>query len=504
METALEQSRPVPLLYDADVAVAGAGIAGMFAALAAAQMGTRTVVVDRFGDVGGNLGPGLIAGGGLASAAGRGGVGVVGGYRGRIVRTFQERFNVEEGVRAPQGQNTWIWESSRAAYVLRAMAREAGVDLLLSTYIADPILENRTVQGLFVETKSGRCAIRAKLVIDATGDADLARRAGAPVITPSDPIEPEVTAAIQRAKAAFGGTITPVEMHLLEDQLAGRSSRTGLYAIIANVDWQRFEEFRQTSPGPTPADLEWYAQSSRGAETPNAEICPFLPLLRQACQAGELRLVVPVDQRAGVRLSKLFHEGAPEARLAAIRTVTTGHVDSGDAEQTSRMEIVSRDYVYDVARFLRQRVPGFERSFLAFTAPFLGARGGPSIRGEVTLSAPDFLEKHRTFPDVMYIYDLHTDFEARLGNWVDVPYRVMVPIELEGLLAAGRSAAARRQLRTRISLMHMGEAAGMAAALAVKAGVQPRHLDIKSFQKHLLAAGFYLGDDDRLRELGLS
>lgn len=503
MSTVHESAKDVPVVRDVEIAIAGAGIAGMFAALAAASMGATVAVVDRFGDVGGNLGPGMIAGGGLSNPKAREGVGVVGGYRGTIVREFRRRFDAEEGQPAPGGQNSWIWESSRAAYVLRNMAEEAGIDLLLSTYIADPILDGRTVCGFFIETKSGRGAMRAKLVIDATGDADLARRAGAPVILPSDPIEPEVEEALQRVQQTFGGEITPTELHLLQDQLAGRSSRTGVYAIVANVDWPRYEEFRKSSGGPSPADLAWYAQATSGSGEVNAELRPILSLLRQACTQGGLQIQASVDGRATVKLSKMFHEGPPAARLAGLRTVTTGFVDSGDAEQTSRMEIVSRDYVYELARFLRRYVPGFADSYLAMTAAFLGARGGPSIQGEVTLAAPDFLEKHRTFPDVMYIYDLHSDFSIRLGNQVDVPYRVMVPLELDGLLAAGRSAAARRQLRTRISLMHMGEAAGMAAVLAVRAGVQPRRLDVKDLQRHLLQAGFYLGDEARLRELGL-
>lgn len=498
-----EAARAVPVIRDVDVAVGGAGIGGMFAALAAAKMGVRVIVVDRFGDVGGNLGPGLIAGGGLGGKSAPRVVSVVGGLCGQVVREFRERFDAEEDTGNPEEQN-WIWESSRAAYVLRRMAADYGVELLLSAYIADPLLDGRTVRGFFVETKSGRAAIRAKLVIDATGDADLARRAGAAVITPSDPIEPETLEAVERVKATFDSVVTPVEVRLLQDQLSGRSSRTGVYAIVANVDWARYQQHQRQSAGPSAADLRWYDDMNPGSEGPNAQTRALLPQIRKACEDGALQLSMAVDERAIVKLSKMFREGPPQAGLAGIRTVTTGHVDSGDAEQTSRMEIVSRDYIYQFARFLRRYVPGFEHSFLAVTAPFLGARGGPSIRGEVTLGAADFLEEHRRFPDVMYIYALHSDFETPLDNLVDVPYRLMVPVELDGLLAPGRSAACRRQLRTRISLMHMGEAAGMAAALAVQAGVQPRHLDVKLLQRHLLDAGFYLGDEVRLRELGLA
>ena len=90
--------------------------------------------------------------------------------------------------------------------------------------------------------------------------------------------------------------------------------------------------------------------------------------------------------------------------------------------------------------------------------------------------------------------------------WGDVPYRVMVPKQIDGLLAAGRSASGKPDtlLRNRMAAKVMGQACGTAAALAVRRGVQPRELDIREFQRLLLAAGFYLGDARRLAELGLS
>lgn len=504
MATVRQEASDVPVMYDVDVAVAGAGIAGMFAAIAAARMGMKTVVADRFGDVGGNLGPGMIAGGGLTKVAAREGRRVVGGERGSLVREFRTRFDAEQGGRAPGGADYYLSESSSATYVLRQMAQESGVSLLLSVYVADPILHDRTVRGFFVESKSGRGAIRARLVIDATGDADLARRAGAPVLQAQDPIEPEVRDAVERARAMFGSKLPASDMRLFEDQLLGRNARTGVYAVIANVEWARYEEYTKSNPDPSPDDLQWYATASLRPGEPAAHIRPLVSLMRRASLDGHFRVAAPVGDVGVVTLAKLSVEGSPDSRLAGIRTVTRGILNSGDAAHISRVEVVTRDFVYELARFFRRYVPGFEHSYLAVTAPFLGARGGPSIRGEITLSAPDYLEKHRKFPDVMYIHDVHSDSTIRMGRLLDVPYRIMVPIELDGLLATGRSAAYRRQLRTRIILMHMGQAAGTAAALAVKAGVQPRHLDIKDLQRHLLEAGFYLGDEARLRELGVA
>jgi hypothetical protein len=90
--------------------------------------------------------------------------------------------------------------------------------------------------------------------------------------------------------------------------------------------------------------------------------------------------------------------------------------------------------------------------------------------------------------------------------WPDVPYRVMVPKKIDGLLAVGRSAAGIPDtlLRNRTAIQHMGEVGGIAAAMAVKQGVAPRKLDVKALQRTLLKQGYYLGDAQRLAALGLA
>ena len=91
-------------------------------------------------------------------------------------------------------------------------------------------------------------------------------------------------------------------------------------------------------------------------------------------------------------------------------------------------------------------------------------------------------------------------------KWTDVPYRVMIPKELDGLMAVGRSASCKPDtlLRNRMAVMHMGQAGGTAAALAAKNGVSPGELNVRELQESLLEAGFYLGDRSRLRALKLA
>jgi hypothetical protein len=117
----------------------------------------------------------------------------------------------------------------------------------------------------------------------------------------------------------------------------------------------------------------------------------------------------------------------------------------------------------------------------------------------------------KRFDDVMYLYGEARVLKATCKGdkncvWPDVPYRVMVPKKIDGLLAVGRSAAGIPDtlLRNRTAIQHMGEVGGIAAAMAVKQGVTPRKLDVKALQRTLLKQGYYLGDAQRLAALGLA
>ena len=184
-------------------------------------------------------------------------------------------------------------------------------------------------------------------------------------------------------------------------------------------------------------------------------------------------------------------------------------VDAGNGWHWSQLNEGMRLYSYELLEDLRKRVPGCEDIYLVSLGE-LGARGGPVIDGEYTMTMDDAMAGKR-FDDVIYLFG-----EARVlkktckGDkncvWPDIPYRVMVPKKIDGLLAVGRSAAGIPDtlLRNRTAIQHMGEVGGIAAALAAKAGVAPRNIDVKALQRELLKRGYYLGDAQRLAALGLA
>ena len=186
---------------------------------------------------------------------------------------------------------------------------------------------------------------------------------------------------------------------------------------------------------------------------------------------------------------------------------------SGSASVMNKLEVASRIYIFETAQFLRKYVPGFEESYLHFVAPYFHARGGRSIVSEYSLTMKD-VEEERRHDDVIFVAT-KPELKNRLtGEQVwgyrgiktfDFPYRQLLPRKIEGLLAAGRSAIIQPPVtRVRWMVFLMGQAAGAAAALAVKRDVVPRELNVKELQS-LLYNKYQvpLGGKKRLREIGI-
>ncbi|MEW6753517.1 MAG: FAD-dependent oxidoreductase [Candidatus Latescibacterota bacterium] len=486
MDQVVEPSRSIPVLCDVDVAVAGAGVAGVFAALAAARQGARTVLIDRFGSIGGNIGPGMINNGHMVSGQAHPKVHHECTVYPRLyglAREFLDRYAALGGGSIPPlTRVNYPGDASIASYVAQRMLEESGVRLLLSTWTADPLLDGQRVRGLFVENKSGRQAVRAGVVVDATGEADVARRTSAPVLYPKE------------------------EYHELDGHAP---TGMGLYYLVGGIRWDRYEshgERLQVSE----EDLAWgrLQLGERDAERAGR----ILPLLRRAVEAGTYRLDCGLELDGvpvGVNTSGISPVGSGGLGHGRVSPKGQAAVDAGNGLHMAALEAALRARAFETFRLWREGVPGFEDASLLCISPFLGVRGGPCIAGEYTLTMDD-CRAGRRFDDVIYLYGefraLRWTAERGDPKWVDVPYRVMVPRGIDGLLAVGRSASGQPDtlLRNRMAVKVMGQAGGTAAALCAAQGVMPRELDVRQLQIRLLDQGFYLGDRHRLRELGLT
>ncbi len=469
----VEVKKSVPVVCQVDVLVVGSGIAGSTAAVTAAREGARTMVVDRFGRPGGNMGPGLIAGAPnleLPESMAKTGMP---GIPGELVRRCEEYCN------APL-LNHYFRDSQVISYVWLKMMQESGVELMFNTYAADPIMEENKVTGLLVENKSGTQAIKAKITIDATGDADVAFRSGAPV---------------DNGSSLF---------------------HAGIYFAIGNVNREKYEKLFFPKDLKT-EHLNWAEQIMGRLPGqwffPNLK--PLIPYYKKAWQAGDYKFIRRIDNRwsilcdHGIFRSISGEQYVPDpfrkGRYGIVGAMVGvwGPRDkqnvetSGSASLMNKLEVSSRIFIFETSQFLRKYVPGFEESYLHFVAPYFHARGGRSIVSEYSLTTKDMEGDQRQHDVIFHI--------SKWKRTFDFPYRQLLPKKIESLLAAGRSAIIQPPVtRVRWMVFLMGQAAGAAAALAAKKGVVPRKLDVKELQS-LLYHNYQvpLGDKERLRELGL-
>ncbi|MCD6296035.1 MAG: FAD-dependent oxidoreductase [Deltaproteobacteria bacterium] len=485
----VEVKKSVPVVSEVDVLVVGSGIAGSTAAVTAARNGARTMLVDRFGYPGGNMGPGLIGGGPnleLPESMVKNGLP---GIPGEFVRRCERYCNARL-------MNHYFRDSQVISYVWLKMMQESRVQLMFNTYAADPIMEDNKVIGLLVENKSGTQAIKAKVVIDATGDADVAFRAGAPV---------------DNGSSLF---------------------HAGVYFAMANVNIDKYEE-EVLKKEPTAEDLRWVENLDPVVGKRMEHLRPLIPYYRKAWESGEYKFIQNIDNQwsilcdhgifrsvSGVQyvpdplrkgkygiLGALVGVWGPRDR----KDVET----SGSASVMNKLEVASRIYIFQTAQFLRKYMPGFEESYLHFVAPYFHARGGRSIVSEYSLTMKD-VEKEQRQDDVIFVADRRSSYYGGVTaaecygytpeRTFDFPYRQLLPGKIDGLLAAGRSAIIQPPVtRVRWMVFLMGQAAGAAAALAVKKGVSPRELNVRELQS-LLYNKYQVpfGDKERLQELGIS
>ena len=446
---------------DADVIVVGGGTTGAIAAIAAARNGAKTILVDKNGFLGGTATAGNVFHGFFDCRGNQ----VVKGIGEELV----QRLVAEEGSPGHLTGGKWghdvpeyfgysqtPYDLETFKYVIMRMVDEANVRMLLHTFVGGALVEGNAVTGIEIQNKSGRSKLRAKVVVDCSGDADAAAAAG--------------------AQYEFG-----------RDD--GKAQNVTLLFTLGGVDFDRVVEYSRAHVR-VKTWGEWHSRLMKanklGEDKPS-----------YVSMSG--KIIIDDDLEKGKELSCGFRSLRPgELRLNVTRT--TG-IDGTKAEDLTRAEISERKNAFEVAKALKKHVPGFEKAYLASTATEVGVRESRRIVGDYQLSTQDVAEG-RDFSDSVcrgaYPVDIHDPNGGHVkhtfikdGLSYGIPYGCFLPKNLEGILVGGRCISASHEAhgsaRQMPTCVGIGQAVGTAAAMAVTKGVTPRGLDVGALRATLLA-----------------
>ncbi len=429
-------TRKLETLWDVDVVVVGSGSAGCNAAIAAARNGAKTVLVERFGFLGGTSTQVLDTFYGFYTP-GSTAYKVVGGIPDDVIGALK---GMDAAFERPNsyGAGTGItYDPYLLRIVWERLALQAGVQILFHSFCTDVVKEGSRISGVIVDGKRGLLKINAKVVIDTSGDADVSHFAEAPY--------------------EVAGDIDPAQTLTTTFRMMG-------------VDVKRAKEFGKRAM--------WQK-------------------MQEVAVAG----LYDLPRREGS-----WHVTTLDGVIHTIMT-RIADIDPTDPVQLTGAEIQGRAQALEYARFLREQIPGFEDARLIWMSAPIGVRETRRIYGRYRLTREDCLSA-RKFDDAIAacgapIEDHHASADTKWeylpdGMTYDVPYRALLTKDVDGLLVAGRCFSATHDAhascRSMAQTMAMGQAAGTAAALAVRSDVLPHEVNVPALQETLRSMGALFGD----------
>ncbi|MGH7575445.1 MAG: FAD-dependent oxidoreductase [Longimicrobiales bacterium] len=448
--------RHATLAGECDVLVVGGGPAGLGAAVGAARAGRDVILAERYGFLGGNATAALVmplmsfhtqrpsreppsVTGLLPTDQGVGDAVIAG-----IVRELIERLVRARGAIEPSFDTGYVVPFDPEIFKLIALELldDAGVRFLLHAFASGYVRE-RDAHYVVFETKSGPIAIRARTVVDCTGDGDVAVRAGAPY-------------EIGRES---DGLVQPMT----------------LMCRMVDFAHDAFAEYVRAHPD------QW-----RGVNG-------LWELVRRATEAGELDLA---------REDILFF-ATPHPHEVSLNCTRITDVLGTNVWDLTYAEWEGRRQLRQIAAFMRRYVPGFEEAYVAQSGVQVGVRETRRVTGEYRITADDLLGA-RKFEDVVargtYPVDIHNPHGKgtvlkRLppGEAYDIPLRALLPLDVEGIIVAGRCISGTHEALSAYRVMPIsmatGQAAGICAALAADRHVTPHAVPAALVQEELKRQG---------------
>ncbi|MGD9143527.1 MAG: FAD-dependent oxidoreductase [Dehalococcoidia bacterium] len=464
-KTIIDPERKIKVFREADVVVIGGGPGGIGAAIAAARNGAKTVLVERYGHLGG------MATGGLVNI-----IPNLADIHGKqhvfgLAQEMIDRLDKRGGTSYPEKRDWGTADRSIVDYYQDAnlgwfylrkdlegrprvlysavvdpeilkdefndMVLESGTELLLHSWGTRAITDGNAVKGVIFESKSGTQAVLGKVIIDSTGDGDIFVSAGADF-----------------------------------DNECDNKRRTAWLALVwwvTNVNLKKYDEFKASHPE------------------------KFKDLMQELAK---------MDGYPG--FFKGILKNMPDTVWYHCMQPQPECTDAMDVEQLTRIDIRARKRALITFEFMKKNMPGFEDSFIMLSAPQLGTQGGRRIIGEYVLTEND-LESDEVFEDTIAVLANNDYGEISLNHpALCIPYRCLVPEKMDGLLVACRAFSSSDMINETFNIiphcLAYGQGAGTSAALAVKSGVEPRNVNYKELTDTLRGQGVNIPPADEMKK----
>jgi len=457
----LEPVRKTMVIREVDVLVCGGGVSGVGAALGAARTGAKTMVLERNAYLGGAA-------------------------TGVLMNTWNVPIDRMTGVTreialelAKRGAGnitgpTFPFDPEAFKELAVEMLKQANVEILNYTWVVDAIMDGKRIKGVIIQNKSGRQAILARTVVDATGDADIAAAAGA-------------------------------------EYVKGREKDNKMRPMsvlfrLGGVDVQRAVEYcRSQPPENFTADPNFHIMD---LEKGLVRMSGFFDITEKARAAGELP-----DEIHYIRF-----EGVDVARgILTVNNSRVYGVDGTNAWDISRADLEARLQNRKLFAVIKKNIPGFENAFVIDSSATVGVRETRRVRGPHLLTQEELLAQ-RSYPESVVKIWRHMaagiDWHKADGGegapndavyrnattnltWFEIPWGVFTPNQVEGMTVAGRVLSVTHEAdmwtRGQYCCLVTGQVAGTAAALAARQGVTPGALEIGALQRVLSESGIDIG-----------
>ncbi len=413
-----------------DLIVVGGGFAGVCAAMEAGRKGLQVLLIDRNNCLGG--------------AAMNCLVNPFMNYWTKNPETGEKRLlagdlfaEIVEELKKLGGlqENGRNFDEEKLKLVLNRMCLRCGVELLFNTNVTGVVTDGGHIVSVTAMSRGVHLELQADYFVDATGDAELSVLAGC---------------------------------HYHVGREDGLCQPMTLCFRMGGVDLETFREVRPT----------------------------INPLYQKFQQEGRIQ-----NPRENVLIFFTLHDG-----VLHFNTTRVVRHDPTDPWAVTRAELEAREQVFEMHSFLKENIPGFEESYVLSTALQIGIRESRMVEGEYTLTQED-LKSLARFDDAIavgnYDIDIHnpegsgtSHYYFGDGQWYEIPYRCLLPRGCENLLVAGRCISSTHEAQASYRIMpfcaELGQAAGAAVSLAMKAGLSLRKVDVKSLQNVLRQEGFVL------------